>query len=128
MLWCDNNNIQLNASQTREMIVDFRKGKTPPAPIIINVDSIERVDCLKCLGTIISSELCWENNTDVVKKAQQRLFLLRQLKNFRLRREILVQFYRSAIESIPAFSIYVWFSGISQRQRSRLDTVVKTAS
>ena len=51
--WCDNNNLQLNASKTREMIVDFRKRKNPLAPIIVNGDSIERVDCFKCLGTII---------------------------------------------------------------------------
>ena len=114
---------------TREMIVDFRKRKNPLALIIVNGDSIERVDCFKCLGTIISSDLAWENNTDaVVKKAQQRLFFLRQLKKFGLRREILVQFYRSAIESILTFSVCVWFGGISQRQRGRLDRVVKTAS
>ena len=127
--WCDTNNLQLNASKTREMIVDFRKRKSPLAPIIVNGDSIERVDCFKFLGTIISNDLTWENNTDaVVKKAQQRLFFLRQLKKFGLRREILVQFYRSAIESILTFSICVWFGGISQRQRGRLDRVVKTAS
>ena len=63
-----------------------------------------------------------------MKKAQQRLFFLRQLKKFGLRREILVQFYRYAIESILAVSICVWFGGISQRQRSRFDRVVKTAS
>ena len=48
------------------MIVDLRKRKTPLAPIIINGDSIERVDCFKFLGTIISSDLGWENNTDAV--------------------------------------------------------------
>ena len=87
------------------------------------------MDCFKFLGTIISSDLAWENNTDAaVKKAQQRLFFLRQLKKFGLRRDILVQFYRSAIESILTFSICVWFGGISQRQSSRLDRMVKTAS
>ena len=78
---------------------------------------------------IISSDLAWENNTDaVVKKAQQRLFFLRQLKKFGLRREILVQFYLSAIESSLTFSICVWFGGICQRHGSRLDRMVKTAS
>ena len=126
--WCDTHNLQLNASQTREMIVDFRKRKNPLAPIIVNGDSIERVDCFKFLATV-SSDLAWVNNTGaVVKKAQQRLFFLHQLKKFGLRREILVQFYRSAIESILTFSICVWFGGISQCQRGRLDRVVKTAS
>ena len=96
---------------------------------MINGDATERVDCFKFLGTIVSSNLGWENNTDaVVKKAQQRLFFLRQLKKFGLRREILVQFYRSAVESILALSIRVWFCSISLHQRSRLDRVVKTAS
>ena len=62
--------------------------------------------CFKFLNTTITSDLGWENNTDaVVKKAQQRLYFLRQLKKFGLRREILVQFYRSALESILAFSV-----------------------
>ena len=96
----------MNASKTREMIVGFRKSKNPLAPIIANSDSIKRVDYFKFLGTIISSDLAWENNTGaVVKKTQQRLFFLCQLKKFGLRRDILVQFYRSAIESILTFSI-----------------------
>ena len=122
MSLCGTNNLQLKASKTREMIVDFRKRKNPLAPIIVNGDSIERVDCFVFLGTIISSDLAWENNTDAfLKKTQQRLFFLRQLNKFGLRREIIVQFYRSAIESILTFSICVWFGGISQRQRSKLD-------
>ena len=43
--WCDTNNLQLNASKTREMIVDFRNRTNPLAPIIVNGDSIESVDC-----------------------------------------------------------------------------------
>ena len=38
---CDNNNLQLNAFTIREMIVDFRKKKTPIALIIINDEHIE---------------------------------------------------------------------------------------
>ena len=46
--WCDTNNLQLNAPKTREMIVDFRKKKTHL--LIVNGDSIGRVDCFKFLG------------------------------------------------------------------------------
>ena len=34
--WCDINNLQLNASKTREMIVDFMKRKNPLAPITLS--------------------------------------------------------------------------------------------
>jgi len=112
------------------MIVDFRKRKNPLAPIIVNGNSIERVDCFKFIGTIISSDLTWENNSDaVVKKAQQRLLILpAPTKEVQAEERNSCSVYRSAIESILTFSICVWFGGISQRQRNRLDRVVKTAS
>ena len=69
---------------------------------------IEKGGLFQFLGTIISSDLGWEHNTDaVVKKAQQRLFFLGQLKKFELSRKSLVQFLRSAIVSILAFLICV---------------------
>ena len=61
-------------------------------------------------------------------KRSTKAYFRRHLKKFGLRRDILVKFYRSATESMLAFSICVWFGGISQRQRSRVDRVVKTAS
>ena len=81
--WYDNSNLQLIASKTRQMIVDFRKMKSPIAPVMINGELIVRVDCFKFLDTMKPSDLGWENHTDaVVKKARQRLYFLRQLKKF----------------------------------------------
>ena len=70
-----------------------------------------------------------ENNKDeFVKKGPAKAVFLRQLNKFRLKREFLVQLYRCAsLESILAFSICMWFV-ISQRQRSKLEVVVRTAS
>ena len=96
--WCENNNLQLNTSKTKEMIVDFRKKKIPVEPLTINGAVIDTVDCFKFLGTTISNTLGWDANVEVTaKKAQQRLFFSRQLKKFGLRREILIQFYNSAL-------------------------------
>ena len=68
---------------------------------IINGEPIEMVDCFIFLGMIISNSLGLKQNTDaLVKTAQQRLYFLRQQNKFGLMREILVQFYRSAIENI----------------------------
>ena len=69
---CDNDNLELNASKTREMIVDFRKKKTSISPIIINGEPIESMGCFTFLGWIICCDLGLENNTDAVwKNAQQ---------------------------------------------------------
>ena len=127
--WCDENNLELNASKTKEIVVDFRTKTTPIAPLVINGDVIEQVDSFKFLGTTISHDLKWEDNiTTCVKKAQQRLFFLRRLKKFGLCRKILELFYRSTIESILTFSIAVWYGTSTQQQRKKLDRVVRTAS
>ena len=105
---CENDNLQLSTSKTKEMIVDVRKKKIPVDPLTINGAVIDTVDCFKILGTTISNTLGRDANVDAtVKKAQKRLFLLRQLKKFGLRRDILIQFYSSVVESVLTFSLCV---------------------
>ena len=85
------------------MIVGFRKKKTAADPLTIKGAVIGKI-----LGTTISNTLGRDANVDAtVKKAQKRLFLLRQLKKFGLRREILIQFYDSVVESVLTFSLCV---------------------
>ena len=73
------------------MIIDFWKEKSPVVPLLIDGSPIEIVDSFKFLGTIISSGLDWEAHIDsTLKRAQQKMYFLRQLKKFGLRREILV--------------------------------------
>ena len=128
--WCGENNLLLNASKTKEVIVDFRqKKKSPIRPLYINGEIIETVDSFKFLGTIISNDLKWEQNVDkLVKKANQRLFFLRQLRRFGVKKEILMQFYRSVVESILTFSIVVWYGNTTEKQKTSLNRVVKSAA
>ncbi|KAM9414070.1 uncharacterized protein ACWYII_025593 [Salvelinus alpinus] len=39
--WCQNNNLSLNVTKTKEMIVDYRKRRTEHAPILIEL--VERM-------------------------------------------------------------------------------------
>ena len=80
-VWCQENNLTLNVNKTKEKIVDFRKQREHP-PIHIDRTVVERVVSIKLLGVHITDKLNWTTHTDsVVKKAQQRLFNLRRLKN-----------------------------------------------
>ena len=126
--WCRDNSLELNTSKTKEMIVDFRRNPAPIDPLFIDGQAIERVDTFKFLGSHISSDLSWDNNTDsIIKRAQQRLYFLRQLKKFGLSKDILRQFYRAVVESVLTFSITVWFNSATKQQRDRLESVVRTA-
>ena len=71
----------------------------------------------------------WSENVEtIVKKAQQRLYFLRQLRKFGMDQKIMVQFYRAVIESVLTFSVTVWYGGATAEDKSRLNSVVKTAS
>ncbi len=62
----------------------------------------------------------------MVKKAQQRLYFLRQLRKFNLPQELLKQFYYAIIESILCTSVTVWFSSATKSDLRR-QRVVRTA-
>ena len=127
--WCKENDLVLNVTKTKELIVDFRKKKTQILPLIINNQDVEIVDCFKFLGTTISRDLGWVTHVQAIrKKAQQRLYFLRQLKKFGVNKSILVQFYRAIIESVLSFSITTWYGNTSQAGKDDLHRVVKTAS
>ena len=127
--WCQRNNLILNVSKTKEIIVDYRVNKTTVQPLQIDNQDVEQVQSFKFLGSTISNDLTWSNHALLCrKKAQQRLYFLRQLKKFRVNQSILIQFYRSVIESVLTFSCTVWYNSATQEDRDDLQYVVKVAS
>ena len=48
--WCKNNNLVLNISKTKEMIIDFRKKKTPIHPLFIDGTEVLQADSVKFVG------------------------------------------------------------------------------
>jgi hypothetical protein len=43
-VWCQDNNLSLNVSKTKELIVDYRKRRAEHAPINIDGPELERVE------------------------------------------------------------------------------------
>ncbi|KAI4899026.1 hypothetical protein NFI96_000381 [Prochilodus magdalenae] len=119
--WCSNNHLLLNTEKTVEMVVDFRRNPPPLPPLHINNTAVSMVESLKFLGTTISRDLKWEKNTiSIIKKAQQRMFFLRQLKKFHLPQTLMIQFYTAIIESILTASITIWFGSSTSQERTKL--------
>ncbi len=76
----------------------------------------------------IYQDLKWDNHIDsIAKKAQQRLYFLRQLRKFNLPQELLIQFYSAIIESVLCSSITVWFGSATKTDIRRLQRTVRTA-
>ena len=64
--WSNVNNMRLNATKTKEMIINFSKKTQHFQPISINGVEIERVKCFKVLGVHLSSDLTWKNHVDYI--------------------------------------------------------------
>ena len=63
--------------------------------------------------------------TQLLKKAQQRLYLLRVLGRNNITQRLLVSFYRASIESILTYCMCVWFNNCTVAQRKALQRVIK---
>ncbi|TWW54288.1 hypothetical protein D4764_0227710 [Takifugu flavidus] len=103
--WSLQNNLQINASKTKELVVDLcRRNNPPPAPV-----NTCRRDAL-------------------VKKGNSRLFLLRRLRSFGVQGPLLRTFYESGVGSAIFYGIVCWSSSITHRDRKRMDRLVRRAS
>ena len=59
------------------MIIDFRKFKALPDPIIIIDHSVECVTTYEYLGIVLNNDLSWPNNTDyIISKLNSCLYCL----------------------------------------------------
>ncbi|XP_076742340.1 uncharacterized protein LOC143419457 [Maylandia zebra] len=127
--WCLENNLTLNISKTREMIVDYRKRPVREhQPIHINGVKVERVSSFKFLGVNITEDFSWTLHTDTaIRKARQWLYFLRKLRKFGMNANITSNFYRCAIESLLTSCITVWYGSCSASSRKSLQRVVKAA-
>ena len=126
--WCSQNNLELNTLKTVEMTVDFRRTPHILLPITITNNTVTAVESFRFLGSTISRDLKWETNTvTIIKKAQQRLYFLRQLRKLNLPKELLTQFYSAIIQSVLCSSITVWFGSVTKQEKNRLQRTIRTA-
>ena len=126
--WCRDNNLCINAKKTKEMIVDFRKGRHLPPPLHIEGTAVEVVSSFRYLGVHIANDLSWSTNTAcLIKKAHQRLYFLRRLRHAGLGSSVLSSFYRCVVESVLSSCINVWHGSCSAAEKKALQRVVKAA-
>eukprot|EP00061_Rhincodon_typus_P004179 g21935.t1 len=124
VMWCDGNSLSLNVSKTNKLIIDFGKWSGEYAPSYTNEAEVERVETINFLRVMITNNLSWISHIDVtVKKGQQHLFFLRQLRKFEISIRSLTNFYRCTIESILARCITAWYGNCSAQDCKKLQKV-----
>ena len=72
--WCKNNNLSLNVTKTKKMIVDYRKRRAEHTPILIDGAVVEQVESFMFFGVHITNNLERSKHTKtVVKRGQSQL-------------------------------------------------------
>ncbi|TWW59260.1 hypothetical protein D4764_06G0007900 [Takifugu flavidus] len=106
-----------------------RNNYPPPAALNILGTDVNVVKTYKYLGVHLNNNLDWTHNTDtLVKKGNSRLFLLRRLRSFGVQGPLLRTFYESVVGSAIFYVIVCWSSSIMDRDRRRMDRLVRRAS
>eukprot|EP00061_Rhincodon_typus_P005704 g25545.t1 len=96
--------------------------------IYINRTEVERVKNIKLLEGMITNDLSWTSHVNAtIKKAQQCLFFVRQLRKFGMSTRSLTNFYRCTIENILSWCITAWHGNCSAQDYKKLQKVVCTA-
>ena len=104
--WCDNSYLDLNVTKTKEMIVDSRRQEHSPGKTIIHNNEVEIVSQHNYLATIFDDQLKWDDNTEeIVKKGQQRLYLLRKLNYFSVDQKIVTLFFTNLLLRVFCHSL-----------------------
>ncbi|KAL6098094.1 uncharacterized protein ACO6RY_13477 [Pungitius sinensis] len=110
------------------MVADFRKYAATPSPLTLCNSPVTTVDSFHVLGSIITQDLKWGLNiSSITKKAQQRMFLLRQLMKFNLPKTMMVHFYTAIIEAVLCSSITVWYAAATAKDYGRFQCVIRSA-
>ena len=125
--WCKSSFLTINVSKTKEMTIDFRKTCQVTVPLSINNQAVESVQQYKYLGTVIDDRLNIRS-MPCAKKAIQRMYFLRKLRNINIDSKFMEMFYSCFIESVLTFAFICWFGSISLKNRNRLQGIVRVCS
>jgi hypothetical protein len=126
--WCEMNGLRLNASKTKEIVVDFSRYPHKVVPVNIQESEIEIVTSYKYLGVYLNNKLDWSDNTvQVYKKGQSRIHLLRRLRSFGVCQALLKTFYDSVVSSVILYAVTCWGGGLLEKEKNKLNKLIKKA-
>ncbi|KAI3363774.1 hypothetical protein L3Q82_001205 [Scortum barcoo] len=123
--WCDSNHLLLNTTKTREMVVDFRRPRPHPEPVIIK-GTVWRwytpTNTWECSWMINWTGL--PTQTALCRKGQSRLYFLRRLASFNICnicKKLLQIFYQSVVASALLYAVVCWGGSLKKKDAARLD-------
>ena len=118
----------INESKCHAFTINFSKNNTSPQNLKLNDKVIEPVDKIKLLGVFLTNDLKWsENTSNICKKVNQRLYLVRRLKHFGLHTDELIKAWMSMLRPITEYAVPLWHSGLTDADSKKIEFLQKNA-
>ena len=115
-------------NKTKIMIFNFTQEYQFSTRLYLEGTLLETIEETKLLGTIITSDLKWHKNSEMLtKKAYQRMRILQKLKSFNISKTDLVTIYILYIRSILELNSPVWHFSLTKEDETNIERVQKVA-
>jgi hypothetical protein len=120
--WAANNKLIINFEKTKELVFHRPKPAKPLLPPILS--GIERVTIFKLLGVYLKENLSFSAHVDfIISQCQQRMFLLRAMRNRGLPPGPLIAVFKALIVSRILYAVSSWGGFLNANEKQRLNTV-----
>ena len=125
--WIEANYLQFNISKCKYMVVSRKRAGILPASLTLQGHHLERVECFKYLGLLLTSDLSWSTHVDsICSKARKLLGLLYRKYYQYAEPQILLQLYVSLVRPHLEYASPVW-NPYLQKNINTLENVQKFA-
>ena len=123
--WAANNNLALNVSKTKEMIVKRPHTKTDIPPV---TPGVERVAFMNILGVMFQENMSFTMQVDrLVARGAQTMYALGTLKNHGLNKCALWEVTRATLLSRLTYASQAWWGMLDGAGRQRLQGIINRA-
>ncbi|CAB4002267.1 RNA-directed DNA polymerase from mobile element jockey [Paramuricea clavata] len=121
--WAVLNKMAINAKKTKDMWISFTDAIPEPPRLRIGNELIERVNAFKLLGVSFQNNLKWNAHVEeITRKANKRLYHLRECRKSQLPPEVGIITYQSKIRPILEYASPVW-AGLPNYLRDEIERV-----
>ena len=127
--WTEEQKMIISEKKTKAMIFNFTDHHQFTTRLNLKGANIEIVDKMKILGTIVKTNLSWDDNCDnLIKKVNARMQLLRGVQSFAATKIEMVHLWAIFCRSVLEQSCVVWHSSLTQENSDDLERTQKTFS
>ena len=125
--WTNDHKMVISEKKTKAMIFNFTDNFQFATRLELKGKNIEMVDKMKILGTIVRSDLSWDDNCNLlIKKVNARMQLLRGVQGFGASTAEMVHLWTVFCRSVLEQSCAVWNSSLTQENKDDLERTQKT--